>query len=97
MVFYNFDDKIKCVTANCNCGCSTGIAIKKMKDDDCYYISFYSDKFYEEQTGIFKIIARRLKRAWYSLRGKDYRYFELILNEYEMKRFYEHIKYIRSK
>lgn len=80
------------IMANCDCGCNEEIQIKKFTDpekeiSDDYYIEFLTSKFYSEQDGIFKIIKHRLKRAWCSLRGKDYQYMEIYLSKKSFEEF----------
>ena len=52
-----------------------------------YYLSLHSSKFDEEQLGIFRVLKRRLKRAWYNLIGKDYLYMDIVMSEKEYKDF----------
>lgn len=87
MVFRNENDELKMVINTCNCGCGSELHIKKYVDDIStdYYISLHSSKFDEEQLGIFGVLKRRLKRAWFSLRGKDYLYMDIGMNANEYK------------
>ena len=96
MNFINSTKDEKIVIVNCDCGCNQELHIKKYIDEDInnieYYITFSCSKFDEEQQTIFGIIKKRLKRAWYSLRGKDYRYFELFLNQENFRDLQDKIK-----
>ena len=40
-----------------------------------------------KQLGIFGVLKRRLKRAWYNLIGKDYLYMDIVMSEKEYKDF----------
>ena len=87
MVFKSNDDISKVIKANCNCGCNAEIQIMKVQDDEEYYLTFHNSKFDEEQIGVFRLIGMRLKRAWCSLIGKDYKYMEICFSENEIKDF----------
>lgn len=90
MVLKNEDDKMKMVVATCACCCQQEIHVTVDKgefqeDPITYYLTTHNGSFDTEQDGIFKIIGRRLRRAWRALRGKDYLMTELVLNETEYK------------
>ena len=95
MVFENKDKIEKVVINTCNCGCGSELHITRYMDTDIpdnkveYYISLHSSKFDEEQLGIFSVLLRRLKRAFYNLIGKDYLYMDICMSEQEFKDFVE--------
>lgn len=94
MVFKNEDDKVKVVIGTCNCGCNSELHITHYKEegmDDEFYLSLHSSKWDEEQVGLFQIIGRRIKRAWYNLIGKDYLYMDIIFNKEEFDQFTKNI------
>lgn len=90
MILKNEDDKMKVVVATCGCCCQQEIHVTLYKGEtadepNTYYVTTHNGSFDTEQDGVFKIIGRRLKRAWRALRGKDYLMTELVLNETEYK------------
>lgn len=89
MVFYNESKDEKVLVVTCTCGCEDAIHLKRFVDEDKsipveYYLTINSGKFYSEQDGILRIIARRLKRAWKVLRGKDYCCNEIVMKREEV-------------
>lgn len=95
MVFKSEDNFNKVVIATCNCGCNSELHIMKMKDEPVpteYYLSLHSSKWDEEQVGIFRIIGRRLKRAWYNLIGRDYLYMDIVFSEDEFNTFINNLR-----
>ena len=98
------DSKIvtKMIINTCNCGCGSELHITRYVDTDIpntlieYYLSLHSSKFDEEQLGIFGVLKRRLKRAWYNLIGKDYLYMDIIMSESEFNEFVEKLQDIKK-
>lgn len=98
------DSKIttKMIINTCNCGCGSELHITRYIDTDIpntlteYYLSLHSSKFDEEQLGIFGVLKRRLKRAWYNLIGKDYLYMDIIMSESEFNEFVEKLQDIKK-
>lgn len=94
MVFHNKDKNEEVIIFTCNCGCGQEFHIRKdiykyndendvEQKDISYEISSHSSNWYTEQDGIWKIIFKRIKRAWSALRGKDYLYQDVCLTEQE--------------
>lgn len=96
MVFYkedeNKDSSNKTVIFTCNCGCGSEFHISKdvykyeepkPGETESFYFSSHSGNWYTEQDGIFRIIGRRIKRAWSALRGKDYLYQDVCMRKEE--------------
>ena len=98
------DSKIvtKMIINTCNCGCGSELHITRYVDTDIpntlteYYLSLHSSKFDEEQLGIFGVLKRRLKRAWYNLIGKDYLYMDIIMSESEFNEFVTKLQDIKK-
>ena len=98
------DSKIvkKMIINTCNCGCGSELHITRYVDTDIpntlteYYLSLHSSKFDEEQLGIFGVLKRRLKRAWYNLLGKDYLYMDIIMSEEEFNQFIEKLQNLKK-
>ena len=61
-----------------------------------YYLSLHSSKFDEEQQGILSVIAKRIKRAFYNLIGKDYLYMDICMNEREFNEFIGKLKELQK-
>lgn len=95
MVFIKKDKQLKVVIATCNCGCNSELHVTHYTNDpdlpEEYYLSLHSSKWDEETGGIFKILKRRIKRAWYNLIGKDYLYMDIIFNKQEFNEFAQHL------
>lgn len=108
MIFNNkdVDNKNKLETriviSTCNCGCGSELRVTRYVDTEVpgnlteYYLSLHSSKFDEEQLGIFGVLKRRLKRAWYNLIGKDYLYMDIVMSEKEFKEFIKKLEDIRK-
>ena len=74
---------------DCSCGCNEGLRISIKKDEDGYaYLSYVSGNFYNGQGSTF---ARKLKKIWRILRGKDYVYSEICMTEAEFEEFKDYI------
>lgn len=92
----------KMIINTCNCGCGSELHITRYIDIDIpntlteYYLSFHSSKFDEEQLGVFGVLKRRLKRAWYNLIGKDYLYMDIVMSESEFNEFVEKLQNIKK-
>ena len=108
MIFNNkdVDNKNKLETriviSTCNCGCGSELRVTRYVDTEVpgnlteYYLSLHSSKFDEEQLGIFGVLKRRLKRAWYNLIGKDYLYMDIVMSEKEFKEFIKKLEDIQK-
>lgn len=98
MVFHSEEDKQRIIINTCNCGCGSELQISSWKDDKPreYYMSLHSSLFDQEQLGIFRLIGRRLKRAWHDLIGKNYLYMDIIFSEQEFADFIETCKNIQK-
>ena len=69
----------------CNDGC--GIIRFDYFDEDFLAVSYYQDAFYSD--GIFSIILKRLKMAFYALTGKEFLMYEAILYKEDIDKFKE--------
>lgn len=92
----------KMIINTCNCGCGSELHIIRYIDTDIpntlteYYLSLHSSKFDEEQLGLFGVLKKRLKRAWYNLIGKDYLYMDIVMSESEFNEFVEKLQDIKK-
>ena len=62
--------------ASCTCGCHL-IRFEKWTDDDDAFMEVYENSFYSKQDGKIRSYFERL---WSSIRGKEYRLFEIVLS-----------------
>lgn len=108
MVFYGQnkkgEDEERVIIVTCDCNCGQEIHIRKDiykyndKNDKTieYSISTRSSNWYTEQDGPIRVIVKRLKRAWFALRGKDYLYQDICLNEKEYIELLEGMKNLKD-
>lgn len=68
----------------CNCGCSI---LKFETFDDELFISHYESTFYSHQRPIRTAISDYFKRLWKAIVGKDFWFFDIVLNPDEVKKF----------
>lgn len=81
MVFHCKENEVSAIIVDCDCGCDSQIRFTKWSSDEPkFLISLHTSRWSEEQHGIFWTIKTRLKRAWYSLIGKDYLYTETLID-----------------
>lgn len=92
MFFKGKDDEIGNTVINIPCTCGTHSINFSYFDDDCNecYVSFFVDSFYM-QDGIFRTIAKRLKRAFLILCGKSYQFEEMCLNKTDLEKLEKEI------
>jgi len=79
---------------SCNCGCAKIEIIKYEDDDDPDFVGFihhFGSTFYAKQTVIKDRVIERIKMLWFVLMGKDYRLYDICLNQEEWKKFKEFI------
>lgn len=97
MIYGKKDEIEEVVIADCMCGCGEAIQITHLKlsdeliGDDEYYLSLKTDKFYAQQTSIFKLIFHRIKLAILMLLGKEYRLNNIILTKEQFEEFKQKI------
>ena len=60
----------------------------KMKMPDEYYITFKSKSRYNT-LNMFEALKVKLKKIWYIIRGKDYLYYDIEVDDKAMRRFVE--------
>lgn len=97
MVFANSNKDEKTLIVTCNCQCGQEFHISKFDlDEDNYSFSSHSSNWYNEQDKIFTIIWKRLKRAWFALRGKDYLYQDVCMTKEEFNEFVDKLEDLRK-
>jgi bifunctional N-acetylglucosamine-1-phosphate-uridyltransferase/glucosamine-1-phosphate-acetyltransferase GlmU-like protein len=76
---------------NCDCGCGNGFLVQFLfdTDDDFIGISTVTSGFYSHQNKFWHRIFRRVRAAWFMLRGKEYYLHDIVLSKENWKRFVE--------
>lgn len=96
-VFINKSKDIDEIIVMCGCRCDDGMHISIVKDEYNYYsvLSYINSNYYRDQNiKVFKVIKNKIKKIWTILRGKDYRYSEIIMNKNDFHKFREYINSI---
>lgn len=75
----------------CKCGCGNGVILKFDNEDDELSVQLVSDNFYSIQNKGKMPIKEKLKRIWYVVRGKEYCYFDILIDKNELHEFKEFI------
>ena len=75
---------------DCNCGCGDGVEIKLSQDndDDPYiWMEFIASKWYTDQDTFGTRFAKKAKKIWSIIRGKDYHHNEIAMKKAEWEQF----------
>lgn len=75
----------------CKCGCGNGIVLKADKEDDELSVQLVSDNFYFRQNKGGMSFREKLKRIWYIITGKEYCYFDILIDKDELQEFKEFV------
>lgn len=100
--------KINQIETSCSCGCTTLKIVKNENytdkeieennlDKDIQYdysFIFLVDKFTSKQEGVFSIIKRRLKLAWYAIRGKEYLLEDMVFTQKQINELIKELQEI---
>lgn len=73
----------------CKCGCRNGIVLKADNEDNDLSLQIVSDNFYTMQNKGEMTIKEKIKRIWYIIRGKEYCYFDILIDKDELQEFKE--------
>jgi len=68
----------------CECGCGNGVVLKADYEESVLSLQLVSDNFYTRQTNTF---IEKLKSIWFIITGKEYRYFDILINKDELEKF----------
>jgi hypothetical protein len=68
----------------CDCTCSI-LEISDWKDENQSLISLYVSAYQEKGSAISWTIKRRIKAAWYMLRGKEFCLYEVYIPKEQLK------------
>jgi len=71
----------------CKCGCGNGIVLKADNEDEEVSLQIVSDNFYSMQNKGKMSIKEKLKRIWYIIKGKEYCYFDILIEKDELQEF----------
>ncbi|MCM1232306.1 MAG: hypothetical protein NC489_19460 [Ruminococcus flavefaciens] len=78
-------------TMFCKCGCGNGVILKADNDKDFgVSLQLVSDNFYSTQNGLYNFL-EKIKRIWYIIKGKEYCYFDILVNPKELQEFKEFV------
>ena len=77
------------IMKSCTCGCSVMKIEKYEWENDTveYGFSLYKDEFGNKQPRFFRNVLDRLKYTWYTLIGKDYCLFDILLSPEDFEDF----------
>ena len=68
----------------CKCGCGSEVVLKCHKDGSYVSMQLVSDNFYAYQKNKF---IEKLKRIWFVIIGKEYCYFDIVMEEDDVLAF----------
>lgn len=75
----------------CKCGCNDGVVLKFDTEDDELSLQFVSDNFYMIQKKGKMSFREKMKRIWYIIIGKEYCYFDILIDKDELQKFKEFV------
>ena len=79
-------------TMFCKCGCSNGVVLKADNDKDIgVSLQLVSDNFYSGHNNRRNTFKEKIKRIWYIIIGKEYCYFDLLIEPNELQEFKEFV------
>ena len=84
------------IIITCGCGCGDGFEIifKYHDEHDCVYLSTTTSGFYAMQDSFTKRLSRRIKAAWFMLRGKEFLLHEVIISKERWNNFVDEVNKI---
>ena len=78
-------------TMFCKCGCGDGVILKVEKDGVGASLQLVSSRFSSQQENS---LIEKLKRIWCIIKNKEYRYFDILIDENELKEFKDFVAQI---
>lgn len=75
----------------CKCGCGNGIVLKFDNADDELSMQLVSDNYYSIQNKGKMSLKEKLQRIWYIIMGKEYCYFDILIDKDELQEFKEFV------
>lgn len=80
-------------TMFCKCGCGNGVIIKSDNDKDFgVSLQLVSNIFYTGYNNRRNSIKEKIKRIWYIIKGKEYCYFDILIDKDELQEFKEFVE-----
>ena len=81
----------------CSCG-THGIKLTFFDDEDCLYLSIFSDNFYNKQKDTFYIRwKKKIKFIWSIIRGKEYLLEEFVLEQEDIELLLNSLNKVKNK
>lgn len=78
--------------AFCNCGCGNGVVLKFDNEEDELSVQLVSDNYYTIQTKGKMLFKEKVKRIWYIITGKEYCFFDILMDKNDLQRFKKYIE-----
>ena len=86
------DNNDKYCSLYCSCGCDEGVILKAEKDECLgYAFSLVSDVYYIAQHSTIWRFKEKCRRIWSIIRNKEYYYFNIWIDEEDIKEFKEFV------
>lgn len=73
--------------AFCNCGCGNGVVLKFDNEDNELSVQLVSDNHYTMQNKGNMSLKEKMKRIWDIITGKEYCYFDILIDKNELHDF----------
>lgn len=79
-------------TMFCKCGCANGVVLRADNEKDFgISLRLVSDNFYMCNGNIINSFKEKVKRIWYIISGKEYCYFDILIEPKELQEFKEFV------
>ena len=79
-------------TMFCKCGCGNGVVLKADNDKDFgVSLQLVSDNFYSGHNNRRNALKEKIRRIWCIIAGKEYCYFDLLIEPKELQEFKEFV------
>lgn len=75
----------------CKCGCRNGVILKFDNEDEELSVQLVSDNFYFRQNKGRMSFKEKMRRIWYIVTGKEYCYFDILIDKDELQDFKEFV------
>lgn len=75
----------------CKCGCGNVIVLKADNEDNDLSLQIVSDNFYFMQNKGKISLKEKIKRIWYIIVGKEYCYFDILIDKDKLQEFKEFV------
>ena len=86
-MFIKNENEKYCVL-HCSCGCNSGVLLRAEKDEDFgSSLSLVSDVYYTIQQTAWSKFTEKCKRIWAIIRNKEYCYFDICIDNEDLKEF----------